>query len=218
MSDLSVEELAARIDASGPIAAATDDEMRGWFSRIGAWKLAAVAVEPSYVSLAHDWFGPLGQVVCALISYPLGAMPTGAKMVQAERALTDGADEIDIAMDLSAFRSGDYRKVVDDLRAVRWLAGERTVKCIYYSALLSEEESLRAASLALEAGISYLKTNPGYGNVTKPEDIAAIKREFGDRLRVMASGGVRSYADAMKMIGAGADRVATSALGSLLGG
>jgi deoxyribose-phosphate aldolase len=145
-------------------------------------------------------------------------MTTGAKMVQAEQVLSDGADEIDVAMDLSAFRSGDQRKVVDDLRAVRWLAGERPVKCIYYSALLTEEESLKAASLALEAGISFLKTNPGYGNVTKPEDVAAIRREFGDRMRIMASGGVRSYAEAMAMIEAGAERVATSALGSLLGG
>jgi deoxyribose-phosphate aldolase len=218
MSGLSVVELAARIDASGPIAAATDDELRGWFSEIETWKLAAVAVEPSYVRLAHDWFHPRGQVVCGLISYPLGAMTTGAKMVQAEQVLSDGADEIDVAMDLSAFRSGDQRKVVDDLRAVRWLAGERPVKCIYYSALLTEEESLKAASLALEAGISFLKTNPGYGNVTKPEDVAAIRREFGDRMRIMASGGVRSYAEAMAMIEAGAERVATSALGSLLGG
>ncbi len=218
MTELSASDLAARVDASVPIPAATEAELWEWFSRLEPWRLAAVAVEPAMVGLASKWFHPRGQPVCGLIAYPLGAMTTGAKVVQAEQALSDGADELDIAMDLSAFRSGDYGKVVDDLRTVRWLAGDRTVKCIYYSSLLSESEGLEAAALAVEAGITFLKTNPGYGNVTAPEQVAAVRRRFGQEVRVMASGGIRNRAEALSMIASGADRVATSSLVGVLGG
>jgi deoxyribose-phosphate aldolase len=144
-------------------------------------------------------------------------MTTEAKLIQMAQALSDGADELDVAMDLSAFRSGDFDKVSDELRAVRSLAGERTVKVIYYSALLSEGEALRAAELILNAGIAFLKTNPGYGNVTTLAHIRAIKQRFGNDLRVMASGGVRTHQDALAMIEAGTDRIATSSPFAVMG-
>jgi deoxyribose-phosphate aldolase len=174
-------------------------------------------VEPSQVRFARPILSDLGQTLVTVIAYPLGAMTTETKVLQAEQALEDGADELDIAMDLSAFRSGDEGRVVDDLRAVRRLAGDRVVKAIYYSALLDDEESIRAAELALRAGITFLKTNPGYGNVTTPHHVELIKHRFGSRLRVMASGGVRTHAEALAMVAAGADRIATSSHLAVLG-
>jgi deoxyribose-phosphate aldolase len=175
-------------------------------------------VEPSYVKWAADYLHDRGQKLVTVISYPLGAMTTVAKVFQAEQAFVDGADEIDIAMDLSAFRSGDYQHVLDDLRTVRRTAGDRIVKAIPYTALLTDQESIKAAGIILDAGIRFLKTNPGYGNVTTPHHIALIKKHFKDDLKVMASGGVRTYEDAMAMIDQGADRVATSSVTSILEG
>jgi deoxyribose-phosphate aldolase len=105
---------------------------------------------------------------------------------------------------------------VDDLRIVRRTAGDRVVKAIYYSAVLTDQESIKAAGLILDAGITFLKTNPGYGNVTTPHHIAVIKKHFKDDLKVMASGGVRTYDDAVAMIDQGADRIATSSVSSIL--
>ena len=174
-------------------------------------------VEPSDVGFARLILTEMGQRLVTVVSYPLGAYTTETKVFQAEQALAEGADELDVAMDLSAFRSGDFRRVVDDLRAVRRLAGDHLVKTIYYSALLSDADAIRAAELSLEAGITFLKTNPGYGNVTAPHHIEVIKERFGADLKIMASGGVRTHADALSMLEAGADRIATSSPLAVLG-
>jgi deoxyribose-phosphate aldolase len=219
MAVLQIETLASAIDASiGGTPAATEEEVLSFFRslQLDKHKFAAVMVEPCYVKFAADYLHQRGQKLVTVISYPLGAMTTVAKVVQAEQALADGADELDIAIDLSAFRSGDFQQVVDDLRTVRRTAGDRIVKAIYYSAVLTDQESIKAAGLILDAGITFLKTNPGYGNVTTPHHIAVIKKHFKDEMKVMASGGVRTYEDAMAMIDQGADRVATSSVASIL--
>jgi len=219
MAVLQIETLASAIDASiGGTPAATEEEVLSFFRslQLDKHKFAAVMVEPCYVKFAADYLHQRGQKLVTVISYPLGAMTTVAKVVQAEQALADGADELDIAIDLSAFRSGDFQQVVDDLRTVRRTAGDRIVKAIYYSAVLTDQESIKAAGLILDAGITFLKTNPGYGNVTTPHHIAVIKKHFKDEMKVMASGGVRTYEDAMAMIDQGADRVATSSVCSIL--
>ncbi len=219
MAVFGIETLASMIDASiGGTPAATEEEVLSFFGSIQLDKhtFAAVRVEPSYVKFAANYLHDRGQKLVTVISYPLGAMTTVAKVIQAEQALADGADELDVAMDLSAFRSGDYQQVVDDLRIVRRTAGNRVVKAIYYSAVLTDQESIKAAGLILDAGITFLKTNPGYGNVTTPHHIAVIKKHFKDDLKVMASGGVRTYDDAAAMIDQGADRIATSSVSSIL--
>jgi deoxyribose-phosphate aldolase len=219
MAVLQTNTLASVIDASiGGTPAATEEEILSFFRsiKLDEHKFAAVMVEPCYVKFAADYLHKRGQNLVTVISYPLGAMTTVAKVAQAEQALADGADELDIAIDLSAFRSGDFQHVVDDLRMVRRVAGDRVVKAIYYSAVLTDQESIKAAGLVLDAGITFLKTNPGYGNVTTPHHIAVIKKHFKDELKVMASGGVRTYEDAMAMIDQGADRVATSSVASIL--
>ena len=217
MEQMSISELAAMIDASiGGRPAATLAEMAEFYRRLEPHRFAAVMVEPRYVRSAVEHFRRLGQAVVTVISYPLGAMTTEGKLVQMARALADGADELDVAIDISACRSGDLSKVSDELRTVKALAGDHTVKAIYYSAVLSEDEALRAAELILEAGITFVKTNPGYGNITTPAHIRAIKRRFGKDLRVMASGGVRTRRDALAMIEAGADRIATSSTFAVL--
>ena len=218
MPEISPTQLAAMIDASlGGRPAATLAEMDAFYQRLAPFRFAAVMAEPRYVASAAQFFRPRGQKVVTVISYPLGAMSTEAKLIQMAQAVADGADEVDVAMDLSAFRSNDFGKVADELRALRILAGDRTVKAIYYSAILGESDCLHAAELILHAGITFLKTNPGYGNVTTPAHIRAIKQRFGEDLRVMASGGVRTPQDALAMIEAGADRIATSSPFAVMG-
>ena len=215
---LSVKGLATCIDASCATPAATRDEVAGFLTSLAGWDWAAIMVEPAYVGFARPILTEMGQHLVTVLSYPLGAYTTETKLIQAEKALAEGADELDVAMDLSAFRSGDFRRVVDDLEAVRRLAGDdHLVKTIYFSAVLSDVEALHAAELSREAGITFLKTNPGYGNVTTPHHIQVIKERFGTEMKVMASGGVRTHADAVAMLEAGADRIATSSPLAVLG-
>jgi deoxyribose-phosphate aldolase len=217
MSVSSVEKLASVIDASIATPAPTHGEVERFLGSLGGHKYAAVMVEPSSAKFARPLLTQMGQKLVVVIAYPLGAMTTEAKLCQAEQALEDGADELDVAMDLSAFRSGDDLRVAYDLTAVRRLAGDRVIKAIYYSALLDDEEAIRAAELIAASGIDFLKTNPGYGNVTTTHHIAVIKEHFGTRMKIMASGGVRNHDDAMAMLEAGADRIATSTPLAVLG-
>ncbi len=218
MAGIATSELAAMIDASiGGRPAATLAEMSEFYRKLAPYRFAAVEVEPHYVRSAVEHYRPLGQPIATVISYPLGAMTTEAKLVQMARAMADGADELDIAIDISAFHSGDFTKVADELATMRALAGGRTVKAIYYAAILPEDAALRAVALIRDAGITFLKTNPGFGNVTTPAQIRAVRQRFGKTMRIMASGGVRTHEDALAMVEAGADRIATSSPFAVLG-
>lgn len=211
MHDISSAQLAVMIDAFSGKAGATPDEMTAFYETLVPVRFAAVTVAPRYLRSAADYFHPRGQRVAALISSPLGAMTTAAKLIQVHRVLADGADELDVAMDLSAFRSGDCAGVTDELRTLRDAAAGRTIKVVYYSWMLNTEEELRAAELIVEAGITFLKTNPDDAHETPAECVRAIKGRFGQDVRVLACGGVRTRRQALAMIEAGADRVATSA-------
>jgi deoxyribose-phosphate aldolase len=199
------------MDAFSAKAAATPDEMTAFYEALAPVRFAAVTVVPRYLRSAADYFHARGQRVAALISSPLGAMTTAAKLTQVHRALADGADELDVAMNLSAFRSGDCAAVTDELRALRDATAGRTIKVVYYSWMLNTEEELRAAELILEAGVTFLKTNPDDAHETLAECVRAIKGRFGQDVLLLACGGVRTRQQALAMIEAGADRVATSA-------
>jgi deoxyribose-phosphate aldolase len=179
MPEMSTVQLAAVMDAFSARAAATPDEMASFYRTLGAAaRFAAVTVPPRYVLSAVEYFRPRGQRVAALISSPMGAMTTAVKLAQARRALRDGADELDLAMDLSAFRSGDDAAVRDELRAIHGAAAGRMIKVVFYAWMLNGEEELRAAQLLLDAGITFLKTNPDDAHATPPECVRAIKARF----------------------------------------
>jgi deoxyribose-phosphate aldolase len=217
MPNISAGQLAAMIDAFSGAAAATPDEMKAFYQTLAPVRFAAVTVSPRYLAAAAAYFHPRGQRVAALISSPLGAMTTKAKMIQARRALADGADELDVTMDLSAFRSGRHAEVGDQLRALRDAAAGRTIKVVYYSWMLNGEEELRAGQLILDAGITFLKTNPDDAHETLPDCVRMMKGRFGHDVRVLACGGIRTHRDAAAMLEAGADRIATSAPLAVLG-
>jgi len=217
MGELPALGLAMRLEASLGRRSPTREEIEEFFESLGDWRYASVMVEPAYVGSSRPTLNALGQRLATVVAYPLGAMTTQAKVLQAEQALEDGADELDVAMDLSAFRSGDYQRVIDDLTAVRRLADVGAVKAIYYAAALSDEESLRAAELVGEAGVTFLVTNAGSSGRTTTHHIELIRQHFGSALQLMAWGEVDSRADALAMLAAGADRIGTSSLAEVLG-
>ena len=108
--------------------------------------------------------------------------------------------------------AGDYRRVKEEIKPFLDLAdGKTLIKIIYFAALLTTDQQLKAAELCIDCGVEYLKTNTGHGSVSKPEEVKLIKDHFGQAIKVMVSGGVRTGEDARKMILAGCDRIATSA-------
>jgi len=199
------------IDASlGAMPAPTMAQVEEFVNKTLNYNFAATLTEPFFIKGNADILHAAGKQLVSVISYPLGGMTHEAKLYQAKRALADGADELDISMDVSAFKSGRYDYVKEELKPFVDMMEGRIMKMIYFASVLTEDEQLRAAEMAIELGIPYLKTNTGFGFVTTTDQIVLIKNHFQDAIKVMVSGGVRTREDAVAMIEAGAERIATS--------
>lgn len=149
--------------------------------------------------------------VCCVVGFPLGAMATEAKAFETKYCVDNGADEIDMVINIGALKDKNYDYVKKDIEEVVKAANGKFVKVIIETCLLDEEEKKKACELAKEARAHFVKTSTGFstGGATV-EDIRLMKSVVGDELKVKASGGVRTKEDAMKMIDAGADRIGAS--------
>ncbi|PRX41134.1 deoxyribose-phosphate aldolase [Planifilum fimeticola] len=181
-------------------------------------EFAAVCVNPWWVSRAAERLKESDIQVCTVVGFPLGATTTEVKAAETKRAVADGASEIDMVMNIGAFKSGDRQGVEEDIRAVVRAAGGRTVKVILETGLLDEGEIRLACELAKAAGAHFVKTSTGFGPGGATVEAVRIMREaVGPEMGVKASGGIRSLAAAKKMISAGANRIGTSSGVAILG-
>jgi deoxyribose-phosphate aldolase len=174
---------------------------------------ASVCVNPMHVRRCVDRLRGASSVVCTVIGFPLGSTPTENKVLEARRAIRDGAREVDMVLAIGALKSGDHRYVYDDIRLVAEAAheGRALLKVILETALLTDEEKVAACVAAKKARADFVKTSTGFskGGATA-HDVALMAKATGHALGVKASGGVGSAADARKMIEAGATRIGAS--------
>ncbi|MBT9170564.1 MAG: Deoxyribose-phosphate aldolase 1 [Actinobacteria bacterium] len=146
-----------------------------------------------------------------MIGFPLGATTTLTKAMETRDALANGADEVDMVLNVGALKSGDEDWVREDIASVVKAANGRVVKVILETGLLTDEEKVKASLLAKEAGASFVKTCTGFGpGAATVEDIALLRKTVGEKMGVKASGGVKDYETARRMIEAGANRIGTS--------
>jgi deoxyribose-phosphate aldolase len=204
------EELARIMDTSLVKTDATEGEIREFIEDSKRYPFAALAVDLFYMPLAFELLKGTGIALVAPISYPLGGMTTEAKVQQAKYAVAHGANEMDMAINFAAFWSGDYDTVRRDIGAVVKVGEGRIVKAVIYVPEMTDEEKVTIARIAKEAGASFIKTCCGFGCVTKTHDIRVIKEALGDEIKVMVAGGVRTAEQALAMIEAGVDRIASS--------
>lgn len=174
---------------------------------------ASVCVNPYWVPLVRHLISPAESVkICTVIGFPLGANTTAAKVAEAQSAISAGATEIDMVINISALKDGDYRYVEQEIAKVVQAAKDKAlVKVILETCYLNETEKIRACEIAKTAGADFVKTSTGFGSAgATVADIALMRRIVGTGLGVKASGGVRDYATAMAMVQAGANRIGTS--------
>ncbi len=193
---------------------ATEAEIAQLCYEARKYGFAAVCVNPSYVRLAAQLLKDSPVKVCTVVGFPLGATLTEVKAYEAQRAIDDGAREIDMVINIGALKSKDYDTVFRDIATVvrTCHAGGAIVKVIIEAALLTDEEKVVACQLAKEAGADYVKTSTGFGpGGATVADVALIRRVVGPTMGVKAAGGIRSYEDAQKMVAAGATRIGASA-------
>ena len=183
-------------------------------------EFAAVCVNPSYVKLVASLLEGTGVVCCSVVGFPLGASKREIKAYEARRAVLDGAREIDMVMNVGAMKSGDYKLVEDDMAAVREACGRNIVlKVILETALLTDEEKVKACEIAKKVGVDFVKTSTGFGpGGATVEDVRLMRNVVGEGMGVKASGGIRDTEAAEQMIAAGASRIGASASVKIVSG
>lgn len=203
--------LASIIDHTLLKANATRDQIERLCDEAVANGFASVCVNSCWVAPAAERLAASPVKVCTVIGFPLGAMSTAAKAAEATCAVADGADELDMVINVGWLLAGETDAVREDISAIVEAARGRCVKVILETCLLTPEQIQQACELSVEAGATFVKTSTGFstGGATV-EDVALMSRTVAGRCKVKASGGIHTAAEAQAMVDAGADRIGTS--------
>jgi len=207
------QELAKYIDHTILKPEAPADAVKTLCAEAREYGFASVCVNPSYTALVHQELTGSGVLTCCVVGFPLGASTPAAKAFETANAVENGAEEVDMVINVGAVKSGDWALVERDIAAVVTAAHPKAaVKVILETCLLTDEEKVRACEISKAVGADFVKTSTGFstGGATAA-DIALMRKTVGPDVGVKASGGVRSYEDAMTMIQAGASRIGASA-------
>jgi deoxyribose-phosphate aldolase len=211
---LTVAQLAAMIDHTLLKAEATPAMVDKLCGEASEYRFASVCVNSCNVARCARALQGSGVLVCSVVGFPLGANVTRVKAFEAEGAIDDGAREIDMVLNVGSLKAGDYALVKSDISAVVEVSHTRGAHCkvIIETALLSDEEKVAACLLIVEAGADFCKTSTGFGPAgATAADVALMRAVVGPKVGVKAAGGIRTYADAMAMVNAGANRIGASA-------
>jgi deoxyribose-phosphate aldolase len=192
---------------------ATKEEVEQLCREAAQFCFASVCVNPNWVSLCRELLRNSGVKVCTVIGFPLGAHLPDIKAYETKRAIEQGAEEVDMVINIGALKSRDYALVEQDIHGVvSSSAGRALVKVILETALLTHDEKVMGCTLAKAAGADFVKTSTGFGGGgATVEDVRLMRETVGPEMGVKASGGVRTRDDAEKMVAAGATRLGASA-------
>jgi deoxyribose-phosphate aldolase len=219
---ISREQLAKIIDSTLVRATATKSDVEKLCKEAIKYGFGCAVVNPTYVKIASCLLEKSKIKVCSTVGFPFGVALPEIKALEAVKAVEDGASELDMVINLGALKSQDYELVKRDITAVvdvKRLSGDVIVKVIIETSQLTIEEKITACRLAKEAGADFVKTSTGlFGKGATVEDVKLMRRVIGSGMGVKASGGIRTYADAVAMIEAGANRIGTSTAAEIIEG
>lgn len=181
-----------------------------------AYHTASVCIPPCYVKRVREKYEKL--CICTVIGFPLGYQNSEVKVYETERALSDGADEIDMVINITDAKNGAWDRVEDEIRQVKAACGDHVLKVIVETCYLTEEEKIAACRAVTGAGADYIKTSTGFGTGgATPEDVRLFRSHIGPGVRIKAAGGVRTREDLECFLEAGCSRIGTSSAVGLLG-
>lgn len=207
-------DIASLIDHTLLKPEATPEQIAQLCSEAREYRFASVCVNPVYVKLAWDLLKGSPVKVCSVVGFPLGATPSEVKAFEAQRAIRDGASEIDMVIHVGSLKAGADDLVEQDIATVveACHAGGAICKVILETCLLTEEEKVRGCLLARRAGADFVKTSTGFGpGGATVEDVALMRRTVGPDMGVKAAGGIRTLEALRQMVAAGANRIGASA-------
>lgn len=182
------------------------------------YQTASVCIPPTYIKRVHDKYQDRINI-CTVVDFPLGYSVTSAKVAEVEQALKDGCNEIDMVVNISDVKNGDYDKVEEEIRTLKKACGNHILKVIIETCYLTEDEKIAMCKAVTNAGADYIKTSTGFGTGGATiEDIRLFKQHIGPDVKMKAAGGVKSKDDLIMFLEAGCDRIGTSSAVGLLKG
>ncbi len=190
---------------------ATVDEIKVLCAEAVEYNFMAVCVNPTWIETCKIELAKSDVLTCTVVGFPLGANTTETKVFETKDAIAKGADEIDMVINIGRLKAKEYDYVLNDIEAVIKAAGDKTVKVIIETALLSDEEIIKVSKLCVQAKADFVKTSTGFSTSgASVEVVEIIKATVGDMALIKAAGGVRNESDLKEMIKAGANRIGTS--------
>lgn len=189
---------------------ATWDEIKVICDDAKKYKTASVCIPPCYVKRAAEYLN--GEIaVCTVIGFPNGNMTTATKIFETKDALSNGADEIDMVINIGMFKAKEYDYVLSEIKEIKEACGDHILKVIIETCLLTEEEKIKMCEIVTESGADYIKTSTGFSTAGATfEDIELFKKYVGSNVKIKAAGGISSMEDAEHFMELGADRLGTS--------
>lgn len=204
------KDIFGKVDHTLLLQGATWEEIRQICEDAMAYGAASVCIPPSYVKQAHEYMGDR-MAVCTVIGFPNGYNTTAVKEFEAKDAIAAGAEEIDMVINIGWVKDGRYDLVEEEIRTLKKACGDKILKVIIETCLLTEDEKIQMCETVTKAGADYIKTSTGFSTAGATfEDVALFAAHVGENVKIKAAGGISSFDDAGEFIRLGADRLGTS--------
>lgn len=212
------QEILSRVDHTLLTPTATWDQVRAACDAGKRFSTASVCIPPRFVKKAAEYLGN-SLKICTVVGFPNGYSTPEVKVFETEDAIRNGADEIDMVINLGLAKAGDWEGVLEEIKAVKFSCQGRILKVIVEACQLTQEEKVAACRIVSMSGADFIKTSTGFstGGATV-EDVALFREHISPDLRIKAAGGIRTFEQAQAMLEAGADRIGASALVALAEG
>jgi len=213
---MDMHDILSHVDHTLLLQTATWPEIQALCDDAIKYQTVSVCIPPCYVARAKEYVGDR-MAICTVIGFPNGNMTTAAKVFETQDAIANGADEIDMVINVGALKNKEYDYVLEEIRAIKKVCGERILKVIIETCLLTEEEKIVMCDLVTRSGADYIKTSTGFSTAGATfEDIALFAKHVGPNVKIKAAGGIADFNDAEEFIQLGADRLGTSRLVKLM--
>ncbi|MBN0919406.1 deoxyribose-phosphate aldolase [[Mycoplasma] gypis] len=190
---------------------ATQKDIDKLISEAIEYDFKSVCINPTWIKHAKEKLAGSNTIVCTVVGFPLGAMVTQAKVHETKLAISHGADEVDMVINIGRFKQGQYDYVLNEIKAIKEECKGKVLKVIIETALLTNQEIQKATEIVLQSGADFVKTSTGFSyRGANFEDIEIMKSVVGDKIEIKAAGGIKTYQDMEKMYQLGATRFGMS--------
>lgn len=213
---MNTDSILSKVDHTLLTQTASFIEIKQLIDEAVLYKTASVCIPPSYVKMGKEYAGNRIPI-CTVIGFPNGYNTTEVKIYETKNALDNGADEIDMVINLTSLKSKDYNTVEEEIKRIKKACGSKILKVIIETCLLTKSEKIMMCKIVTEAGVDFIKTSTGFSKSgANAEDIILFKEYLGDKVRIKAAGGIAAIKDAVNFIELGADRLGTSRMIQLI--